>query len=85
MRVWIDRNSDTIIKCKKEELPTKINPEYICHCDWIETEMTEERKKIHLGSQEPPDDYRIFNRRRSDGLFRPISEFFEREKGEVEK
>ena len=35
-KYWMERNSGITIKCKKEELPNKINPEYICHCDWIE-------------------------------------------------
>jgi len=30
-----------------------------------------------LGPQEPPQDYRIFNRRQADGIFRPLSEFFD--------
>lgn len=29
-----------------------------------------------LGPQEPPDDYRIYNRRRPDGTFPPLSGFF---------
>lgn len=31
---------------------------------------------------EPPDDYRIFNRRQSDGTFRPLSTFFDSVTGE---
>ncbi len=31
-----------------------------------------------IGTQEPPQDYRIFNRRQKDGTFRPLAEFFER-------
>lgn len=30
-----------------------------------------------IGPQEPPSDYRIFNRRRPDGTFPPLSEFFD--------
>lgn len=30
-----------------------------------------------VGSQEPPQDYRIFNRRQPDGSFRPLSLFFD--------
>jgi len=30
-----------------------------------------------IGPQEPPNDYRIFNCRRADGSFPPLSEFFE--------
>ncbi len=32
-----------------------------------------------LGVQEPPQDYRIFNRRQADGSFRPIEQFFNHE------
>lgn len=28
------------------------------------------------GVQEPPADYRVFNRRQDDGTYRPLSEFF---------
>ncbi len=31
---------------------------------------------------EPPDDYRIFNRRQPDGTFRPLSSFFDSVTGE---
>ncbi len=33
--------------------------------------------KEQLGVQEPPQDYRIFNRRQPDGTFRPLSVFWE--------
>lgn len=36
-----------------------------------------EKKILFLGLQEPPDDYRIFNRK-VNGKYRPISEFFDR-------
>ena len=35
-------------------------------------------KTFTLGPQEPPEDYRIFNRRLPDGTRRPVSEFFDR-------
>lgn len=31
-----------------------------------------------FGLCEPPQDYRIFNRRQPDGTFRPLSEFFDK-------
>lgn len=31
-----------------------------------------------FGPLEPPNDYRIFNRRRPDGSFPPLSEFFDK-------
>ena len=30
-----------------------------------------------FGSQEPPQDYRIFNRRQPDGNYRPLSEYWD--------
>ncbi len=30
-----------------------------------------------FGPQEPPQDYRIFNRKQADGTYRPLSEFFD--------
>jgi len=30
-----------------------------------------------FGPQEPPQDYRIFNKRQADGTYRPLSEFFD--------
>lgn len=36
---------------------------------------------IYLGSQDSPDTPMIFNRRQPDGTFRPLSDFFERDKG----
>jgi hypothetical protein len=36
-----------------------------------------EKKILFLGLQEPPDDYRIFNKK-VNGKYRPISEFFDR-------
>lgn len=35
------------------------------------------RQPTLAGPLEPPNDYRIFNRRRADGTFPPLSEFFE--------
>jgi hypothetical protein len=33
-----------------------------------------------FGPLEPPDDYRIFNRRQPDGTFRPLADFFNPER-----
>ena len=35
------------------------------------------RAEANLGPQEPPQDASIFNRRQPDGVFRPVSEFFD--------
>ena len=34
---------------------------------------------IAYGPQEPPQDYRIYNRRMPDGSFRPLAGFFDRD------
>jgi hypothetical protein len=39
--------------------------------------LMEEAQISYFGPQEPPQDYRIFNRRQPDGTFRPLSEFFD--------
>ena len=36
IKCWMDRNSGIILKCKSSELPNKLNPGYICNCDWVE-------------------------------------------------
>jgi hypothetical protein len=38
----------------------------------------EAEKQMVGGVCEPPQDYRVFNRRQPDGSFRPLSEYFER-------
>ncbi len=34
---------------------------------------------MSIGPQEPPQDFRIFNRRQPDGTYRPLADFFFRE------
>ena len=37
-----------------------------------------EQLSLSFGPQEPPNDYRIYNRRRSDGSFPSVRAWFER-------
>ena len=69
------------VECYNHELALTI-----AHKKRLEAEMFDPRTEIVpwdeipdapvIGPQEPPQDYRIFNRRQADGTFRPLSEFF---------
>ncbi len=42
-------------------------------------EREELAEAMSVGPQEPPQDFRIFNRRQPDGTYRPLADFFFRE------
>jgi len=46
--------------------------------------MAQEKKEIKIGAHEPPQDWRIFNRRMADGTVRKVSEFFKKASEEYE-
>lgn len=90
----LKRKEDKIIKYQKNFDDTTIN--YIVDEQiLIEETISETTQKIRekilneehplFGPQEPPQGYRIFNRKQPDGNYRPISEFFEPVRDLVER
>ena len=72
-----DRNtgydSDKVVKLYvRDGMVVKLNAEQL-------VTLADDIEKVTnsaLGVQEPPQDYRIFNRKRGDGTYPPVDDFF---------